>query len=74
MSEQKPISRMRGLGRFVGHMWGAINPSKPGQETVEVRREVEQEEREGVILRRTTIEEVEIRPGAADTRAPENNA
>ncbi len=65
---------MRGIGRFVGHVWGAIGSPAPARERVEVRREVEQEEREGVILRRTTIEEIEIRPGATDEGAPENDA
>ncbi len=65
---------MRGIGRFVGHVWGAVRSPATEGETLEVRRDVEQEDREGVILRRTTIEEIEIRPGATDARAQENDA
>lgn len=66
---------MRGLGRFVGHIWGAVSsaPTEEGQ-AHEVRRTHEQENRDGVILRRTTIEEIEIPPGAQDERAKENDA
>ncbi len=65
---------MRGIGRFVGHVWGAVRSPAIQGETVEVRREVQQEDREGVVLRRTTIEEIEIRPGATDKGAQENDA
>ncbi|MFI4898313.1 MAG: hypothetical protein ACIARR_10860 [Phycisphaerales bacterium JB059] len=78
MGDEKPISRMRGLGRFVGHVWGAISTPADDRETVEVRREVEQERRDGVILRRTTIEEIELPKdsarGVPDGRAAENDA
>jgi hypothetical protein len=73
MGDEKPISRMRGLGRFVGHVWGAISTPADGRETVEVRREVEQETRDGVILRRTTIEEIEL-PKDSARRAPGGHA
>ncbi len=51
---------MRSLGEFVGHIVKGVraNPAKK-----ELRREVREQQREdGVILRRTTIEEVEVRP------------
>lgn len=55
---------MRSLGEFVGHIGRAIR-SDPAREKSEVRRETEVEERRGeegrVILRRTTIEEMEVR-------------
>ncbi len=55
---------MRSLGEFVGHIGRAIR-SDPARERSEVRRETEDEERRGeegrVILRRTTIEEMEVR-------------
>lgn len=56
---------MRSLGEFVGHIVKGFrtNPAKKV-----VRREVQEQQREdmggGVILRRTTIEEVEIRKGS----------
>ena len=78
MGDDSPIWRMRGLGRFVGHVWGAISSPAGERDTVEVRREHEQEERDGVILRRTTIEEIELprdaAPGAPEGRRPEGDA
>lgn len=60
---------MHSLGSFFGHIWKGIktDPTAPAKPTRhEVRREVETEERQTpdgkVILRRTTIEEVEVRP------------
>ena len=55
---------MRSLGEFVGHIGRAIR-TDPARERTEVRRETQVEERDGaegkVILRRTTIEEMEVR-------------
>ena len=54
-------SVMRNLGKFVGAIWHGVksDPSKK-----EVRRTVEEEEREHegrkVIVRRTTIDEIEV--------------
>ncbi len=64
MSDEK-ITRMRGLGRFFGHVWGAVTTPAEGGERrrVEVRRDTEEQTRDGVTLRRTTIEEIEL-PGA----------
>jgi hypothetical protein len=58
-------SLARSLGEFVGHLWkGLTSDVSPEKDTHEVRRSVEEEERdtpEGkVTLRRTTIEEIEI--------------
>lgn len=53
---------MRGLGRFVGHIWGAVSSKPESRERIEVRRTYERETRDGVILRRTTIEEIELPP------------
>lgn len=58
--------------RNVGLMvHGICHPDEPGQV---VRKHVEEEERDGLILRRTTIEEIELRkssPSQADgTRTP----
>ena len=55
-SDRKPL--MRSLGEFFGHI---IKGAKTNPAKKQVRREVEELQREdGVILRRTTIEEVEI--------------
>jgi hypothetical protein len=60
-------SIVRNIGKFTGEIWRAIKAPVPtsSKETHEVRRTVEtdvQETDEGkVTLRRTTIEEIEIR-------------
>lgn len=62
-------SLMRNLGAFFGHIIKGVK-TDPTKETTTVRRTVEEEDRGDVVLRRTTIEEVEIRrdrkPDAAD--------
>lgn len=62
---EKKKSISRSLGEFVGHiMRGArTQVDESGDEVVreEVNRTVEEEERDGVTLRRTTIEEVEFK-------------
>lgn len=63
MAGTPPKSIMRSLGEFFGHIvHGARRPIGPRRE---VRREVEQETRlapgGSVVLRRTTIEEVEVK-------------
>lgn len=63
MPEQPPKSIMSSLGEFFGHIARGIktDPSKPV--TREVKRSVEETQREdGVILRRTVIEEVQLPP------------
>jgi hypothetical protein len=56
-SPKKPL--MRSLGEFFGHIFHGIR-TDPAKKSI--RREVEEQQRDdGVILRRTTIEEVEIR-------------
>ena len=59
-SGKKPL--MRNLGEFFGHIIKAVrtDPASEKQKTV-VRRTVEEQEAEDVILRRTTIEEIEIK-------------
>ncbi|MBL9148822.1 MAG: hypothetical protein JNM94_09035 [Phycisphaerae bacterium] len=66
MSDDEKKSLMRSLGEFFGHIAQGIktDPTKK-----EVRRTVEEETRpDGVILRRTTIEEVELKRGARKTK------
>lgn len=69
---------MRSLGQFFGHVAKGIR-TKPGDDAprgagaddrarcVEVDRRVEEEHRDGVILRRTTIEEVEVPARRSET-------
>ncbi len=63
----KDISISRAVGQFFGHLWGAASKpvEKQPDERVEVRREtrVGEGELDGkkVVLRRTTIEEVEFK-------------
>ena len=61
--DRKTIARS--LGEFVGHLWQGVKSEPPKAQRHEVRREVDEEVREGpqgqrVIARRTTIEEIEI--------------
>ena len=57
-------SRMEGLGEFFGHIIKGVKTkpeNTPASNTHEVKRTVEEERTDdGVILRRTTIDEVEI--------------
>jgi hypothetical protein len=62
--KKPPKPLMRSLGEFVGHIIRAVrtDPTKPAPVgRKEVRRTVEEEQRGDVVLRRTTIEEVELR-------------
>ena len=68
MKDDKDISVTRAVGRFLGHIWGAA--SKPVPEENQTQSQVVDhrvEEAQGmigdkkIVLRRTTIEEVEIR-------------
>jgi hypothetical protein len=62
MTSQDDKTIMRSLGEFVGHVVKGIRTDPAAKtETTEVRRTTETEERERVILRRTVIEEVEVR-------------
>ena len=62
MTDRDDKTLMRSLGEFVGHVVKGIR-SDPGANAnrTEVRRTTETEEHEQVILRRTVIEEVEVR-------------
>ncbi|MCH2162914.1 MAG: hypothetical protein MK085_13725 [Phycisphaerales bacterium] len=68
-SDDKSI--MRSLGEFFGHIVrGVKTDSQAGSEEriQEVGRHVEEEHRDGVVLRRTTIDEIEIRENAEGTK------
>ncbi len=66
---EKDISISRAVGQFFGHLWGATTKPVPKDEPErhEVKRETQEADGEidgkKVILRRTTIEEVEFREG-----------
>jgi hypothetical protein len=65
MPEKPPKSIMRSLGEFFGHIARGVKTDVKGGQKQEVRRTVEEETRETaegkITLRRTTIEEVEVR-------------
>ncbi len=65
----KDISISRAVGQFFGHLWGAstkpVGPDDAVGERREVRRETQETRGEldgkKVVLRRTTIEEIELK-------------
>lgn len=65
--KKKDISISRSIGQFFGHLWGAsTKPVGNGQsERHEVKRETQEARGEidgkTVVLRRTTVEEVEFK-------------
>jgi hypothetical protein len=55
-------SLLRSLGEFFGHVRAGIRaPVSPGERAVVVRKEQEERREGNLILRRTVVEEVEIR-------------
>ena len=65
---------MRSLGEFFGHIVRGVKTDPAANVQVrEVSREVEEEEKDGVVLRRTTIEEIEIHD-SMDTDSAANDA
>ena len=72
----KDIPISRAIGRFFGHLWHAAAkpapPDKPNTQTVRQSTEQAAGEIDGrpVILRRTTIEEVEFRDGPPGDASP----
>ena len=65
-ADKKSIARS--VGEFIGHIVEGVKTDPSEDRTAEVRRTVEETTQDGVVLRRTTIEEVEFRD-AADARA-----
>lgn len=77
MAGEKHKSLMRNLGEFFGHIAHGVktDPSKPPVQRQEVRREVEERQETGpegqqITVRRTTVEEIEIRPPQAPNKEP----
>jgi hypothetical protein len=64
-SDKKSIARS--VGEFVGHIVEGVKADPSEDRTAEVRRTIEETTQDGVVLRRTTIEEVEFRD-ASDAR------
>jgi hypothetical protein len=65
MGQNEDKSIMRSLGEFFGHIvrGAKTDPSEnDSRQTQEVGRQVQEEHRDGVVLRRTTIEEIEFDP------------
>lgn len=71
MADDKPIPLTRALGRFVGHIWHATTKPAPRseRETVHTEHETKHGEIDGqrVVLRRTTIDEIEYLEAPKDT-------
>ena len=65
-SPSKPL--MRSIGEFFGHLVKAVK-SDPSRRS-EVGRTVEEEERQSVVLRRTTIEEIEFKERDSEPPCP----
>jgi len=58
MSNTQKKSLMRNLGEFVGHIVKGVR-TDPSRKVI--RKETEEEQRDDIILRRTTIEEIELK-------------
>lgn len=69
MPEPADSSLARNLGAFFGHIAKAIRTTPDEPRKVEVNRSVEEHRQDdGVVLRRTTVDEVVLPPGAAPPR------
>ena len=66
MPDRKKKPLMRSLGEFVGHIVNAVKTDPSKRQTV-ISKNVEEEDRGNVTLRRTTIDEIEIH----DAKDPE---
>ncbi len=60
MSRSKDKSLLRNLGEFFGHLYKAIR-TDPAKKRVILKKTEEEEKRGDITLRRTTIEEIEIK-------------
>lgn len=72
MASRQDKTIMRSLGEFFGHIVKGVrsDPSVTKPDVEEVSRSVEEEDRDGVVLRRTTIEEIEIRDPQQEDNEP----
>ena len=65
MGQNEDKTIMRSLGEFFGQIVRGAKTDPSGhdsRQTQEVGRQVQEEHRDGVVLRRTTIEEIEFDP------------
>ncbi len=62
-AKKKPL--MRNLGEFFGHIIKGVrtDPGKQPDHKQVINKEVQEQEDENVILRRTTIDEIEFKKG-----------
>ena len=75
MAQDDEKTIMRSLGEFFGHIVRGVRADQSSRPRVrEVSREIEEEERDGVVLRRTTIEEIEVHDSAELESAAEDAA
>jgi hypothetical protein len=63
MADKKDKPLMRSLGEFFGHIIRGVKTDPGGPKRAVVRRQIEEEDRGDMVLRRTTIEEIEIKSG-----------
>ncbi len=61
MNQSPRKSLARSVGEFFGHIARAIRTDSGRRDTSTVRRTVDEDDQGDVILRRTTIDEVEIK-------------
>ena len=67
MMAEKPKPLMRSLGEFFGHVVKGIktDPAKEKEtKRTVIKKEVQEEDQGDIVLRRTTIEEIEIKRDA----------
>jgi hypothetical protein len=63
MNEPKSKPLMRSLGEFVGHIYRAVK-ADPGKRRTVLNRTSQEIDRGNITLRRTTVDEIEIKPPA----------
>lgn len=61
MAEKKDKPLMRSLGEFFGHIIRGVKTDPSERKRTVVRKQIEEEDRGDMVLRRTTIEEIEIK-------------
>jgi hypothetical protein len=70
MADRKNKPLMRSLGEFFGHIIKGAKTDPAAPKRSVVRREIEEEDRGDVVLRRTMIEEIEIKHPRTEEGAP----
>ena len=60
MTDARKKSLMRNIGEFFGHVFKAVR-TDPSKRSVIVKKDVQEEDRGDMTLRRTTIEEIEFK-------------